>query len=220
MLAALVVLAVGATLLPFDQKLAGMLEDRFPPSPVSRVDGIVVLGGAVDIAMSMARNRPSVNEAAERVTELVALARRFPDARIVFSGGSGNPFDQSVKEASVMRRLLAEMGVDDGRIVYENRSRNTHENAVYSKLLAQPGQGQSWLLVTSAIHMPRAMGCFDAEGWPMTAWPVGYATTGDGRDRRLFTPRRLQILDNALHEAFGLVYYRLRGWTNAWFPGP
>jgi uncharacterized SAM-binding protein YcdF (DUF218 family) len=208
---------------PLDEKLVLLLEDRFPKPAVSHVDGIVVLGGAINVPMSVARGRPSINEAAERVTEMVMLMHSYPDAKIIFSGGSGNPFDQSVKEADILKKMLFEMGEDADRVLYEDQSRNTYENAVYSKRLASPADGQVWLLVTSAIHMPRAMGCFAAVHWAMTPWPVNYTSQGQGYDdltSHIFTPHRLQSLSNALHEGFGLVYYHLRGWTNAWFPSP
>ncbi len=221
-------LGLALSIYPLDQKLVSSLEDRFSKPSIDHVDGIVVLGGAINVPMSTARDRPSINEAAERVTEMVALMHRYPDAKVIFSGGSGNPFDQTVKEADILRRLLADMGVDDSRVIYEDQSRNTYENALYSKHLAQPVEGQVWLLVTSALHMPRAMGCFDAVGWRMNAWPVNYLSTGKGHadftpdifTGHVFTLHRLQIFGNALHEGIGLVYYHLRGWTNAWFPSP
>jgi uncharacterized SAM-binding protein YcdF (DUF218 family) len=112
---------------PLGAFLALPLENRFPPPPedLAAPDGIVVLGGAFDEYVSMMRGRISFNEAAERLTAAVGLSRRFPRARLVFTGGTaalrGSPFS----EAEVAGRFFRDMGVDPGRVVLETRSRNT-----------------------------------------------------------------------------------------------
>jgi uncharacterized SAM-binding protein YcdF (DUF218 family) len=223
LLVGLVLTGFGLMLIPLDEMLARRLEDRFPVLMIDHLDGIIVLGGAVDIEKSISRGRPSINGAAERITEMIVLIRRFPQAQVVFTGGSGSLGDQNHKEADILKELLIQMGIDTSRIVFENQSRNTHENAIMSKALVNPTPDQTWALVTSAGHMPRAVGCFRAAGWPVVAWPVNYQTINSGpHDLRdsFFSVGRFQTLANTLHEGLGLVYYYLRGWILTPFPAP
>ena len=217
---ALLVLAVT----PLDHWLLGGLENRFPSMPPpARVDGIIVLGGAASPLMSVARGHPTLNGAADRVIAMLALARRYPNAKVIYSGGSGDAFDQKDREAPHVRRLVEELGYDPARFVFEGRSRNTRENALFSKRLAHPRPGQTWLLVTSALHMPRAVGVFRAVGWPVTPYPVNYQTLlylRDGSWLRFDVARQLGRLGEFAHEAAGLVVYRILGWRKSIFPAP
>ncbi|HEX4113216.1 MAG TPA: YdcF family protein, partial [Stellaceae bacterium] len=169
------------------------LEDRFPrPRLPDRLDGIVVLGGAVDEAITRARHAPTVNDSAERVIETAALARRYPAATIVLSGGEGL---RSIgwNEAAPTRDILESLGVPAGRMVLETRSRNTIENAEDSFALVHPQPGQNWLLVTSAFHMSRAVGCFRHVGWQVIPYPVDYRTAPGVMRRDYFLSDRLSI---------------------------
>lgn len=212
----LVLLAV----LPWSDWLVAPLENRIP-SPVSmpeHVDGIIVLGGAIDPVLSFARGQAALGDGAERLTAMIQLARRYPSARLIYSGGSGSIAHQDAKEAPVARTLLDSMGFDCSRVVFEAQSRNTRENAVLSYEAAQPGPGQVWLLVTSAAHMPRSLGVFRAVGWQVVPYPVDYGTgepAGMGRG----IANGLGALVQGLHEWGGLLYYRLRGWTDSLYPG-
>lgn len=198
------------------------LENRFPrPPEFERVDGVVVLGGAVEQLLTERRGIPALNGAAERMTEAVALARRHPEARILFTGGQGTVVTGQETEADVARRLWASMGLEGERVIFEGESRNTWENAVFSHRVAQPKPGERWLLVTSASHMVRAMGCFRRAGWEVTAWPVNYSTAPGGAG--WFDPPfsfRLGQAEWAVREFVGLVAYRLLGRTSALFPAP
>ena len=210
-------------LTPLHQWLLLPLEDRFPrpAAAPTRVDGVVVLGGAVDQNLTEARGMPALNGAAERMTEPLALARRFPEARIVFTGGQGSPVHGGVTEADVARELWTALGLPPERVSYETNARNTYENALLTRQVVQPQPGQTWLLITSAGHMPRAMGIFRQVGWEVTPWPVNY-TTGhslrDWYDAPFGT--RLNQTEWAAHEWLGLLAYRLLGRTNALFPAP
>jgi uncharacterized SAM-binding protein YcdF (DUF218 family) len=213
---------LAVAVLPLGEWVAAPLEARFPAvrELPARVDGVVVLGGAIDTESSLAHGQVALNDAAERLTTAAMLARRYPAARLVLSGGNGEILAGTTSEASLMAELLAGLGVERDRLVLEDRSRNTFENAVDAKALAQPEPGQTWLLVTSAAHMPRAMGCFRHAGWAITAFPVDYHTG------RALTPDRfeladdLALFDHAAREWAGLVAYRARGRIDALFPGP
>jgi uncharacterized SAM-binding protein YcdF (DUF218 family) len=208
---------------PASQFLALPLETRFArPDPApARVDGVVVLGGAVDQVLTEAHGIPALNGAAERMTEMLALARRWPEARLVFTGGQGTFIQGGLSEADVARRLWTAMGLPAERVTFEDRSRNTHENAVFTHALVRPRPGETWLLVTSAQHMPRAMGVFRAAGWQPLAWPVNFTT---GPTPRLWYdapfPSRLNQFEGALREWLGLAAYRLLGRTEALLPAP
>jgi uncharacterized SAM-binding protein YcdF (DUF218 family) len=210
-------------LLPVDQVVLRPLEDRFarPGPPPAQVDGILVLGGAVDEALTQDRGIPSLNQHAERMTEAVALARRYPHARVVFTGGSGRFAAPGTSEADVARMLFTELGLDPARVTYENASRNTWENAVLTRAAVAPAPGETWLLVTSAFHMPRSVGIFRRIGWAVTPWPVGYKT---GRSTRTWYDAtltdRLEHVDFGVHEWVGLIAYRLLNRTDALFPSP
>ncbi len=196
------------------------LEERFPAPAADAAApyGIVVLGGPISVALSLAHGQTALEEGAARLTEAAILARRFPDAKIVYSGGS----DRLESEAAEARNLLVALGVDASRIEIEYRSRNTDQNARFTAALVEPKPEQTWWLVTSAWHMPRSMGLFEKAGFSVRAYPVDYRSFGDARD---YWPDRepsrgLRLFELAVHEWLGLAAYRLAGKTDAWFPGP
>jgi uncharacterized SAM-binding protein YcdF (DUF218 family) len=191
------------------------LEQRFPPWDPSRgpPDGIVVLGGAITPDVSAARGAVALNEAAERITAAAALARRYPNARIIYTGGSNAVIGDRIPEAPFAVSELEALGVAHDRITAEEQSRNTVENAVFSRLIAQPKPGERWLLVTSAFHMPRAIAVFRAAGFPVEAYPVDWRTRGPVDAARPFgsLSAGLERTDTAAHEWIGLLAYRLTG---------
>ena len=200
------------------------LEDRFPPpaADMAAPTGIIVLGGSIDADVSAARDQPTLTEAAARLTAGVALARKYPSARLIFTGGSSDVRQKGLDEAGAVRGLWLSLGVPEARMVFEDDSRNTYENATLTRALIAPRPGDTWLLVTSAAHMPRSVGIFRRTGWSIVPYPVDYRTYGDPRD---FKPsakalESLQRVDIALHEWIGLVAYRFTGKTDALFPGP
>jgi uncharacterized SAM-binding protein YcdF (DUF218 family) len=180
-----------------------------------------VLGGAVEQDLTEARGIPSLNGAAERMTEPVALMRRYPEARLVFTGGQGALLHGGLTEADVARQLWTGMGVPPERVFFETASRNTHENAVLARALAKPRPGETWLLITSASHMPRSMGVFRQAGWTVVPWPVNYRT-GSGINVWLNAslPARLGEFEWSTREWIGMVAYWLMGRTDAVFPAP
>jgi uncharacterized SAM-binding protein YcdF (DUF218 family) len=211
-------IACGIT--PLASWLMKPLEDRFPATALpAQVNGIIALGGEFDLAVSDDRNVIAMNARAVRIIEFITLARRYPNAALAFSGGKASVFGSKYSEAELARRLLLNVGIDPKRITFERESRNTRENALNTARLIKPKPGQHWLLVTSAADMPRAVGCFRALGWPAIAVPVDYHT----RSSWLAAPGLfdgLMQLDWATHEWLGLLYYRSRGWTSAFFPAP
>jgi uncharacterized SAM-binding protein YcdF (DUF218 family) len=217
------VLFVVCGLSPLPNLVIAPLEQRFPRWDAGRgaPDGILVLGGAIDTAAFALRGDIALNEAAERLTEAVALARAYPQARLVISGGEGALVPSNGAEADAARLLLERLGVAPERIEVENRSRNTVENAMFSKALIVPKPGERWLLITSGWHMPRAIGCFRAAGFAVEAYPVDFRTPGQGRLWPFFfASDGLRRLDMASREWIGLASYYLTGRIDTPFPAP
>jgi uncharacterized SAM-binding protein YcdF (DUF218 family) len=210
--------------LPLGNALTYVLENRFPAWSASRgaPDGIIVLGGAIDPDLSAVHGQTALNDSAERVTAVAELARRYPSARIVYSGGSANLIRQGAAEADYATRLFESFGIARSRVVLERNSRNTAENATFVKDLVKPKRAERWLLVTSGYHMPRSIGTFRKAGFAVEAYPV---------DWRVEDARRLAIsintlagglgaTDQAMHEWAGLVAYWLTGRSSELFPAP
>ncbi|WP_157182289.1 YdcF family protein [Methylobacterium sp. WSM2598] len=198
------------------------LEERFPAAAeLARVDGVVVLGGALAEGIRAERGAPGLNREADRLVAFAALARRYPAAKLVFAGGPASGRREGLTEAQASRALLEEIGLPPGRLLVDDRSRSTWENAVEARALARPGPGETWLLVTSASHMPRAMGAFRRAGWPpLLAWPVAYRTTRRGAAALRPLGAKLAAIDLAAHEWAGLLAYRLRGRSDRLLPAP
>lgn len=216
-----VVLAVA--ILPLGAWLLRPLDERFPPPTAEQVaaaPGIILLGGAMSLVMTSARPGYALSGRAERYTETVILAHAFPDKPLVFTGGSGAILNQDTREGPLARQLLEGLGVAPDRLIIESDSRSTAEHpALLAPLLPPEAPTAGWLLVTSAWHMPRAMGVFQAAGWRVVPYPVDYATTPAGG----WLPGLLNGLAGlyyGVHEWAGLIYYRATGATDAVFPAP
>ena len=223
MLAALLVLAVSAWT-SLGALMLSPLEERFarPAALPERVDGIVVLGGGFEGAINLARGGYELNSGGDRFVETAVLARRFPGAKVLVSGGSGALVLEGEGDADTAPRLLEALGVARDRLILENRSRNTEENARFSYEMAQPQQGETWLLVTSAFHMPRSMGLFRKANFAVIPWPSDYRTSGE-EGVGLFRDNAADSLQNttmAIREWIGLVAYYLSGRIDNLVPGP
>ena len=207
-----------ATLLlcPIGAWILRPLESRFPPMPMEqrRVDGIIVLGGALEPEATERIGLPILNNAAERLTTFVALARAYPEAKLVFSGGSGDPLRSHFREADYVKKFFESQGLAADRVIFERDSRNTYENAAYSKNLIQPQPHQNWLLLTSAWHMPRAIGCFEKIGWKVTPYPVDYRSTGYDHWMQFRPDQQFEMVTTGIHEWVGLISYRMMGYIN------
>jgi uncharacterized SAM-binding protein YcdF (DUF218 family) len=201
------------------------LEERFhkPAELPEHVDGIVVLGGGLEGAINLVRGGYEMNSGGDRFVEAVLLARRFPQAKILVSGGVGTVLAESEGDADTAVRFLSAFGIPRERLIFEDRSRNTAENAAFSKQMVNPKPEENWLLVTSAFHMPRSVGLFRKVGFPVIPWPVDYRTTGQERFG-LFTDDdpldSLQITSVAVREWIGLAGYWLAGYIDTIFPAP
>ncbi len=207
-------LLVALSVLPLGDLLLQPVERTYRAHPpLDQVDGIIVLGGGEDAGASAYWDQVQLNEGGERYIGAMTLARRFPQARVLFTGGSGALRDLTgaeTSEAAIAERFFLDQGIAPTRLLLEGQSRNTAENARLSFVLAAPAPGKTWVLVTSAFHMPRAMRSFEEAGWAgLVAWPVDYRTSAftDGVGWNL--TRNLQVLTTAIREQVGQLAYRL-----------
>jgi uncharacterized SAM-binding protein YcdF (DUF218 family) len=190
------------------------LETRYPvvENP-SHADAVVVLTGMVD--MKAARgDQVELGQAGDRILAGVKLVRQGRADYLLIAGGSGDLFDQSISEALVLNRLAIELGVPADRILLDTSSRNTHENAVQSKAVLQEAGLSDAILVTSAMHMPRSMGCFRKVGLHLRPYPVDFQSGWGKYDPMSWVPRvgNLQRSTLAVREYVGLVMYSLQGY--------
>lgn len=220
--ACLVTLACALT--PIGQWALRPLEDRFPPlvTMPTQVDGIIVLGGVVDEFVIGKRGVPRSLYAAgsPRLDAFLELARRYPQARHVFTGGSIELINERDTEADIVRRIFARLGLDTTRIIFEDQSRNTWENAVFSFQRLRPEPEERWIIITSARHMPRAIGTFRRAGWRnLIPFPVDFATDPEIAFQPEFKlGANLQTLSEAIREYIGLIAYYWLGRTDALLP--
>jgi len=212
-------------LFPTSHTLARVLEERFPRLDLPpNVAGIVLLGGAERIAASNAHGEPLLNASATRYVAALRLAERYPLAQLVHTGGArlrtgGRKF---ASESVVAAEVLEGSGIDPQRIAYESVARDSCEHPARVRDLVKPAPGETWVVVTSAMHMPRVVGCFRAAGWPeIVPYPTDHRVVAGDWGRGTFRiADNLMLLDAALHEWLGLAYYRLTGRIAEIFPAP
>jgi len=205
-------------LFPVGRWAALPLETRFPvPELPAAVDGIVMLGG--NLRTGLVQRPDDLASVSQHAIAFAELARRYPAARLVFTGGAAPHILNAENEVEAARPLLAALGIDLGRVLFEATARTTMENAARSMQLAQPNSGERWLLIASAVHMPRAVGVFRAHGWPVIPYPVDLPPKPPpGAVFSLALAQNLVALTRAAHEWLGLLAYRLLGHTRELLP--
>lgn len=208
--------------LPVGEWLISPLENRFVANAAlpARVDGIVVLGGAISPRLSNVWQQAELNGSADRLSNFLYLANLYPSAQLVFTGGNGSISEQEFKAADMARVLFDQLDLAERAIIYESESRNTYENALNSKTLVSPRTEENWLLVTSGFHMPRSIGVFCAQQWALQPYPVDHYSMKDDLLRLNFDfAGNLATLGIAIREWVGLVAYRVTGKTGQFLPG-
>lgn len=201
----------------FSSYLVASLERRFLPIPVAEspsADAIVILGGCVGAA-DYPRVEVDLTDASDRVLQAARLYRAGKAPIVIATGGMIKWIRSKMPEAHSISHLLQEWGVPASAIIMETGSQNTYQNAVNTKRLLD-GQGlKTVLLVTSAMHMPRALATFRTAGIKAISSPTDYGAT----DREEFTildflPDAGALANNtrAIKEYIGVVVYRWRGW--------
>lgn len=208
-------------ILPTGKIMLRSLEERYPPPSQlpAHINGVLVMGGAFDVGTSLARHNPTMYDSAERISEAVRLMKLYPQATIVYSGGNTSFYAMNPSEAEVFKAYLAGQMIPDTNVRYEHQSRNSYENVMYSLLVAKPTAKDTWLIVTSAAHMPRTINVLEAQHWPGTLVPdpVDFQTAGDNTD---FVPDpniigNLAAAHLAIREWIALAVYRVMGKTDS-----
>jgi uncharacterized SAM-binding protein YcdF (DUF218 family) len=202
--------------LPVTEWIAGPLESRVARAALpERVDGIVVLGGAVDWRVTAARGQLSLNAAGERVAAGAALAQRYPGATLVMTGVFGDAFERDFRATGVDASLWFGPTFAGRQVRFVGEARSTYEDALFTLRAVDRRPGETWLLVTSALHMPRALETFRTQGWTMLPYPVDYRTAGSpaGPALRLNweVGNTLADIDRAVREWGALEVYRRSG---------
>jgi uncharacterized SAM-binding protein YcdF (DUF218 family) len=213
-----------AGIVPVGTALLLPLENRFPSwdSSQGAPTGIIVLGGVINPEVSIQRGEISLDNAAERLIAAVELYKRYPTVRVVFSGGNSDVLFSGPSESKFAAIFLERLGIPRRQIEIETSSRNTMENAFNTARFVMPKPGERWLLITSASHMPRAIGLFRKAGFPVEAYPVDWQTGGWGDLAKHWFPLLggLGDFNLATHEWEGLIFDRLSGRTSTLFPSP
>jgi len=219
LLFAALLLMVLPAVLPLRALLAQPLEGHVPPAPLpERVDGIIVLGGAVEWRVSKARGQLAVNEAAERLMAAAALAQRYPQATLVFTGLFAETAPQEFRPQATPQSFFSGPAFANRRIIYLGAARSTFEDALLSQQALSPQAGQTWLLVTSAMHMPRAIGTFQTLSWRVLPYPVDYRTAGLEPSPTLNIIGELAAFDQVVREWGAIFIYHLLGRTQTLLP--
>ncbi len=200
-------LPVGPVLIRYLEAQAPM-----PQSLPAHIDGIIVLGGAVNAESSAARNQPQLNEWSERIFEMMRLSRTYPQARVIYTGGAGSLREQHFKESDIVRKMLTDLQFPIKNFIFEDSSRTTFENVNNSKTLVSPQAGENWLLVTSAFHMRRSLAVFEKQGWKVIPYPAGYIEN-DAIEPWQFVdvPGNYWKLNVAVKEILGIIAYKFSG---------
>ena len=193
------------------------LEKKFHTQPVlpKQIDGILILSGATNIILSNEYNQIHLNGSVERLTESIKLMYEYPKAKIIFTGGSGSIFEQKTTHADVARNFFEQLNINTNKIIFESKSRNTYENILYSKKLANPTLDENWLVVTSAFHMNRTINIGEKLEWNFIPYAVDFQQI-----KRFSWLPSLRFLSNisrfesASHEWIGLIAYYIMGRTS------
>lgn len=214
-------LAVGTTVVyfwvasPLGANLAvGALENGFsvPDGCAAATPGsvIVVLAGGLSGSPATPEEYSRLHESTLRRTlEGVRLAARTRDSRLVLAGGSGD----QVREADLMGSLARALGFPSARMSLERASQTTHESAEALAVLLRTEAGtRQTVLVTSALHMPRALASFRRAGLPVCPYPVDYRQA-ESRLHEMLIPQLSALSKGvqAYHEIVGLLVYRITG---------
>jgi uncharacterized SAM-binding protein YcdF (DUF218 family) len=198
--------------IPFGNMLIFPLENKFKVNPKlpTKIDGIIVLSGAVNAKPSILKNQVQVNEQVERDLFFMKLARKYPDAKLVYSGGSSSLTHQAFKGAYAGKMLLENQSFDTSRVIFEGKSRNTYESALNLKELINPKKKENWILITTAWHMPRAVGVFKKVDFNVIAYPVDFWTTEETLyDINFDFTSHLSKLEVGFKEWLGLFAYKI-----------
>lgn len=180
-----------ALLISGAQAAVGLDQSQSPPvqkSSAKTPTGIIILGGGLDNYYETERRHARAKGPGERITAGIELAKKYPAAVLLYTGSEGMPGPYPA---------LQRGGIAKNRIIYEDQSKTTAENARFSANSVNLKKNDEWILVTSAYHMPRALACFRAAGFNVTPYPVETESTKEQNEKQHW------------HEVFGSLGYKI-----------
>ena len=203
--------------MPTGKYLIYTLEKEFHDKIIlpDKIDGILILSGASNPELTEEFNQINLSGSVERLTESIQLINQYPLAKIIFSGGSGTLKKFSLTQGEVVKMLFNNFDIDTSKIIFELNARNTYENILLSKKIANPMPSENWLLVTSAFHMSRAMNVAETLEWTFIPFAVDFKVS-----KNFFWLPSLNFFENmntfqfSSHEWIGLLAYYLMGRSN------
>ena len=202
---------------PVGKYLIYKLEKNYHNSIIlpDKVDGILILGGATNPFLSNEFNQINLSGSAERLVESITLIKKYTDAKIIFAGGSGDINHPKMDHARIAKQFFIQIGLDTNKMIFENKSRNTYENILFSKHIAKPKKNEKWIVITSAFHMNRAIFIGEKIDWALTPYAVDFTQPKIIK----FTPnikilKNFNAMQSGSHEWIGLMAYYLLGRTS------
>ena len=185
-----------------------------PKNLPNKVDGILILGGGMNEHLTHQYQQINLNNNVDRLTESILLIKKFPDAKVVFSGGIATFKKPKLTGAEVAKMFYERMGVDVDKIIFEDKSRNTYENFIFSKKYIVNNSNEKWLLITSASHMKRAMSIAKKLKLDFLPYPVDFYLEKDfllDEWYRANYSENIEYFKLASYEYLGLIVYFLSG---------
>ena len=181
-------------------------------SNFEKIDGLLILGGSTDPYLSHIYNQIIFMGSAERLFESTRIIKQFPNAKVIFSGGSNKLINNNYTESDNAKQFFNEMDISQNKIIYENKSRNTFENIFLSKQISNYKKGEVWIVISSAYHLNRAILVAEKLDWKL----LPYATDFQQPKKINFFPNfnlfsNLAAIQLASHEWVGLIAYYLMG---------
>ena len=184
----------------------------------NKIDGILILSGATRPYLTKVHNQVTIKSSGERLIESVVLIKKYPKAKVIFSGGSGTILDYEFTQAEAAKIFYQNLGINLYRINFEDKSRNTYENILFSKNIANPQVGENWVLITSAFHLKRAINISAKISWNLIPYPTDF-----NQPKKFNWKFEYNLLNNlvlfrqASHEWLGIIAYYLLGRTSKIF---
>ncbi len=181
-------------------------------SELVEIDGILVLSGMENIEMTEEYGQFYLGSSGSRIIESLRLQKKFPNAKLIFSGGSGDHYSKNVTSL-ISKQFYNEFSIDPNKIIFESQSKNTYENIINSQKLVNPSGNEKWILLTSAFHMHRSTNTAAKLGWELIPYPVDFKLSKD----LIQEIKKFNLLNNikyfqiASHEMLGILVYKATG---------
>ena len=204
-------------MLPVGKYLIYKLEKYYHNTIIlpDKVDGLLILGGATNPFLSDEFNQINLNGSVERLIEAIRLIKIYTETKIIFSGGSGSIQKPKMDHARIAKQFFMQIGLDTDKMIFENKSRNTYENILYSKKIAKPKKNERWIVITSAFHMNRTIFIGEKNDWLLTPYAVDFTQPKKFKFKpNLDLLNNLNQMQRGSHEWIGLITYYLMGRTS------